>query len=124
VRRRAKRRRVLLPSERWRVVRDGCGAWLIVNECGAQPLRSDDPLARLGNLYLAAAAPELRDALLRLVRRMETLIEYASSQPHRDGKLVMRAYGVIGDSRPPMKEWLAVEDAARRGQRELDFEVA
>jgi hypothetical protein len=115
---------VLLPSERWRVVRDGCGAWLIVDERGGQPLREDDPLVRLGNLYVAAAAPELRDALLRLVRRMETLIEYASAQPHRDGRLLQLAHGVIADSRPSLREQSAVQDAARDGQRELDFEVA
>jgi hypothetical protein len=122
--RRAKRRRVLLPCERWRAVRDGCGAWVIVDECGVQPLRADDPLARLGNVYLAAAAPELRHTLLRLAHRMGTLIEFLSSQPHRDGKLLQEAYGVIALSHPPLQEWSAAEDAARRRQRELDFEVA
>ena len=122
--RRAKRRRVLLPCERWRVVRDGCGAWLIVDERGAQPLRAEDPLARLGHLYVAAAAPELRDALLRLARRMETLIEYTSAQPHRDDKLLQLAHGVIADSRPSLREQMAAQEAARGGQRELDFEVA
>jgi hypothetical protein len=115
---------VVLASERWCAVRDGCGAWVIVDERGAQPLRADDPLARLGSVYLAAAAPELRHALLRMAHRMGALIEFVSPQPHRDGKLLQEAYGVIALSHPPLGEWSAAEDAARRRQRELDFEVA
>jgi hypothetical protein len=106
------------------VERDGCGGHVIVDARGGQPLRADDPLDRLSNLYAAAAAPELRDALLRLTRRMETLIEYVSSQPHRDDKLLMLAYGVLANSRPPLSELQVVVNATRGGQRELDFEVA
>jgi hypothetical protein len=105
-------------------MRDGAGVWVIVDERGVLPLRADDALERLYNLHLAAAAPALRDVLLRVLHRMQGLIEQISSQPHRDEKLVLRAYGVIGDSRPPLREHLATEAAARGGQRELDFEVA
>jgi hypothetical protein len=105
-------------------MRDGAGVWVIVDGDGRQPLRADDALERLYNLHLAAAAPALRDVLLRVLNRMQSLIEQISSQPHRDAKLVLRAHAVIAESRPPYREHLAVQDAARGGQRELDFEVA
>jgi hypothetical protein len=56
---------VLLPCERWRVVRDGCGAWLIVDERGGQPHR-DDKLLQLAHGVIADSRPSLREQMVAL----------------------------------------------------------
>lgn len=117
------RRRPLKPRPpRWTPVRDGVGAWIIVNEQGEQPLRAEDPLERLSNLYLVAAAPALFLALQIVTRRMQWLIPEASGWQHRDRKLVMEAVAALADARPPIEELLRVERLG--GQREIDFDVA
>lgn len=117
-----RRRRPVKPrSKQWRAVRDGSGQWIVVNERGEQPLRSETPLDRLCNVHLAAAAPVLRESLEALARRLE----HMESPYARDGDRLISAYGALAMSRPTMD--LLAEVLGKRGhqlQLDLSAEVA
>lgn len=108
-----KRRPLRPPVARWFAVRDGNGSLVIVNEQGEQPLRAEDPLERLGNVHLAAAAPELADALRDLLVRAQHIISEYSGWRHRDQKFLMRAQAALASSRVPLAEFNRI--AALRG---------
>lgn len=122
MRRPMKRRRRLFPDPPWRVERDETGRPRIVNQQGREPLRDEDPLERTYNLHLAAAAPELRQALRELAHLCRRLVPVYSTQWRRDGWIVSRAEGALATCRPPVGEVLAAQLERERGQLELEFQ--
>lgn len=117
----AQRRRSRPLVARWYAVRDGRGQWAVVNDRGQQPLRDPDPSARLDAVTLAAAAPELRAMLQRVLGRFEALVP-GSWQSRVDRRLAQEAHGVLVATRPLTGD---LTRAARSGpQLELDLDVA
>jgi len=116
--RRAKRRPVARRVEQWRATRDGFGSWVVVDERGGEPLRSNDPLDRLCNVHLAAAAPVLRESLEALTRRLE----HMESPYARDERRLITAYGALAISRPTVD--LLIEEIRQRNQLVLDLRTA
>ena len=113
--RRAKRRPVAPRVEQWRATRDGFGSWVVVNERGEEPLRSAEPLDRLFNVHLTAAAPVLRESLEELARRLE----HMESPYARDERRPITAYGALAISRPTGD--LLGEEMRQRNQLLLDL---
>lgn len=111
------------PSTRWAARRDGLGSWQVVREDDTEPLRATDPLDRLTNVFLAAAAPDLAAALNEAVHRLETLIG-ATGMANLDRKLIARCHGALVCSRPPIEHILGALDQRRAAQGELDLTVA
>ena len=106
------------PRVEWKAVRDERGCWKLVDEEGREPLRSNDPAERVWAVYLAAAAPALRGALLALTRRMEYLL--GSGHVWKpDEALVCAAWGAIIDSKPTRWDWERAE--AHDNQLEFDW---
>lgn len=114
--RRAGRRPVDQPIERWRAVPGPFGRYVIVNEQGEQPLTSPDPLRQLEAAYLAAAAPGLKKALEVVTRRMLDLeLPYT-----RDHARIASARGELGETVPPVEELSRVWRS--RAQLEFSFD--
>lgn len=113
-----RRRQVELGAPQWRATMNGTGAWVIVNREGDQPLRDPDPVVRIQNIHLAAAAPTLREALELLVRRFERLNVTA----RRDVQLLQLSWGAIILTRPELADVMRV--LPRRAQQELELDEA
>lgn len=113
--RRAIRRRVRPPVERWQAVRDGAGRWIVVDAQGRDVLRDPDTVGRLRAAHLAAAAPGLLEALRELVRRLA----YLELPYTRDSARVLWAQDEIAAAMPPADALL--EAMHQRVQLELDL---
>jgi hypothetical protein len=102
--------------ERWRAIRTGAGQWHLVDLAGRDPLRSEDPAARLEAVHLAAAAPQLQAALAWLIQDFHQLELRPMHLRHR----VRLNYAEVAliESRPPLEEWLRQLAVS---QRELDL---
>lgn len=122
--RRMKRRRRLFDCSPWQLGTDGTGALQVFNERGGQPLRDEDPLARLLALKLAAAAPEQRAALRELCHLARRLVHCYSTEWRRDGGIVARAEHALALSRPSGEELTAAQRAIESRQLELFQDVA
>lgn len=117
--RRIKRRRGYPRPGGWTATRDGAGCLTLRGSQGDEPLRSPDPVARLDAFYLAAAAPDLRWELERVLRRLESLVDSYSGKEHADRRLIQAAWGAVMGSRPPLAETVRALEAVR--QLELEF---
>jgi hypothetical protein len=122
--RRIKRRRILFDCSPWQLAQDRTGAWQLVNQRGGQPLREEEPLARLYNLKLAAAAPELRAALRELIHLARRLCHCYSTEWRRDGGIVARAEMALALARPSEAEVGAALRAIESRQLELELTAA
>ena len=113
-------RRPSAPPVLWRAVRDPSGAWHVVDEHGYEVLKHPDPLVRLFNVWLVAAAPALRHELEWLTGRMERLIlDGRSGQPTKDAQDLQSCWGWLMESLPPWRERARAADLS--GQQELDL---
>lgn len=68
-----RRQPLLPPHAEWDAREDGCGQWVLVDEDGREPLRDQDPYARMRAVQLASAAPDLLAVLRALLPRLEYL---------------------------------------------------
>lgn len=109
----------LLPEPRlWRVEMTGYGGSVIRDEDGGDPLRASEPLIRLRNIHLAASAPTLKEALILLLQRFESLHDGW----HRDDQLACLAWTAIYESSPTTFQEQRV--AKHGSQVDMDFEEA
>ena len=94
------------------------GDLAITDQAGAHPLQvKDDEDARIENLFLAAAAPALYDALGYVLNRMDALVERYSGQQHVDRKLLQAAHAAMIDARPRQEDFDRLKN--RNRQRDL-----
>lgn len=94
----------------WAVSVDAKGNFFIVDAAGMRPLQHPDRVQRLFAFHLAAAAPDLRNSLDDLTRRLEYIHE-AWPTDRRDEKRIQIAHGALIYSRP---YWSDVERALAR----------
>ena len=111
-------RRAELGVPEWHVEVTGYGVHVIRDAEGGDPLKHLDPVTRLRNIHLAAAAPTLYEALSLIVRRFRTLNDGA----HRDDELLCLAWTAIYESRPMVADEMRL--LAEGGQVHLDLEEA
>ena len=111
--------------ERWVATRNGAGVWVIVDEHGRQPLRAVDPVVRLYNLHLAAAAPMLEHELASLVRRFLAVCRQLGAENYRWNERYARSvfYALI-EARPLYTEVIRAQNEARQGILDLGFDIA
>ena len=108
-------RRGLRDAE-WRVVaRDG--EIRIEDDQGSRPLEATDETHRIENLYLAASAPRLYDALGYALNRLEHLAGLLSSAPHLDRRILQRGYAALIEARPTEQQVAQL----RERDRQLDL---
>jgi len=91
----------------WAVANDAKGNLYIVDAAGIRPLEHPDPVQRLFAFHLAAASPNMRNALEDLAHRMDYLMPVEPYTRRADERLIQQAYGAIICSRP---QWQFVEE--------------
>lgn len=95
----------LHPLERWTARRNGCGVWVITDEAGNQPLRHIELAERIKNVHLAAAAPDLRHELDRLLHRFRSICEsHGIAHEKWNTRYMQSAFSALMGSRPVYAE--------------------
>jgi len=96
-----------LGSPRWRVTSEA-GRLVILDHGGLKPLELPDETARIQNLFLAAAAPGLLEALKAMTARLEYLAgesgDCTGYTRKLDSGLLQQAHAAMIDSRPREEE--------------------
>jgi len=111
--------RMLTGEAVWHVEVTGIGTRAIRDAAGLNPLAVPDPVERAFAIELQASAPTLRQAVLALVRRFESLHDGW----HRDEQLVWLAWEAIRISKPSEAVLAAARESRSMGG-ELPFEDA
>lgn len=110
--------RTIEPVPMWHVELTGFGVHFLRDEEGRDPLKHPDPLERLRNIHLAASAPTLKEALILLLQRFESLHDGW----HRDDELCALAWTAIYESRPVYADECKL--AKENGQYHIDLDDA
>lgn len=102
----------------WHVEVTGFGTHVVRDAHGHDPLQHPDPVTRLKNIHLAASAPTLREALILILQRFESMHDGW----YHDDALCALAWTAIYECRP-----LASDEerlAAEGGQYHMPLEGA
>lgn len=112
------RKKTIHPLVQWRVVHTGFGTLVIRDAEGRDPLRHPDPLTRAVNLYLAAGAPLLKQALQAVLNRYL----WFESPYGRDDEISHLGQFALGATVLPIGE--IVRASKSKQQAELELEAA